>query len=177
MMIAPASLRVLRLLPVIIAAAFAAAPADAATEQAVKAAFLTKFGRYVQWPAAVQPRPGEAFVICVIGRDPFGRRLDTAAAGQSVGKSPIVVRRLPAGSGGGGCHVAYLGDGGSLAAIGARPVLTVTDARNGRTRGMIHFAVIKGRVGFHIDEAAAAHSNLAVSSRLLGIAASVKARS
>jgi hypothetical protein len=54
-------------------------------------------------------------------------------------------------------------------------VLTVTDAStDGRVRGMIHFVVVDNRVRFHIDQVRASESGLAISSRLLALALSVR---
>ena len=158
-----------------------AQPAQAQSlEWTVKAAFLPKFARYVEWPPNARPAAGEAFRLCIIGSDPFGKVIDEAAAGLRIGDHPIVVRRLASAQGASTCHVAFVrgGRGAStsrlLAALRGQPVLTVTDARNGSTRGMIHFAVADGRVSFHVDAAAAARSRLSISSRLLGIALSVR---
>jgi len=62
---------------------FAAAPTHAqdSLETAVKATYLYKFAPFVTWPQ----RPGP-FVICVVGRDPFGPVLDQAVAGQRAGE-------------------------------------------------------------------------------------------
>jgi hypothetical protein len=63
-----------------------------------------------------------------------------------------------------------------LASIGRQPILTVTDARAGSNRGIIHFATVSGRVRFFIDEAAAAQRGLSISSRLLNLAVAVRTR-
>ena len=55
-------------------------------------------------------------------------------------------------------------------------MLTVTDARAGPQRGMIHFTIVGGRVRFFIDEADAAERGLSISSRLLALAAGVRQR-
>src|SRR3546814_11346133 len=47
---------------------------------AVKAAFLPKFARYVDWPPQARPAAGEALQLCIIGSDPFGKVIDAAAA-------------------------------------------------------------------------------------------------
>jgi hypothetical protein len=165
-----------------LALALAAAPVRAQpSEETVKAAFLLKFARYVAWPGAAQPAPGAPFQVCIIGRDPFGRFLDPAAAGESIDGHGVAVRRLASAEGAAGCHVAFV-QGSSptdtarlLAALRRHPVLTVTDGGAGR-RGMIHFTVLARRVRFFIDEAQAAEHGLSISSRLLALAASVRQR-
>jgi len=160
-----------------------AAPARAqASEEAVKAAFIPKFVRYVEMPADAQPLPGQPFYLCVVGRDPFGPLIDRAAARETIDGRPVAVRRFADASSPAvaGCHVAFVAgrDGGQtgqmLAAMGQHRALTVTDARAGSARGMIHFVVSGGRVRFHIDNGAAAARGIAISSRLLALALDVK---
>jgi hypothetical protein len=121
-------------------------------------------------------------VLCILGRDPFGSLLEQAARSQGVDGHPIIVRRLADASGARGCHLAFVGGsshqptGQMLAALGGLPIITITDARGGAQRGIIHFALVSGRVRFFIDEAAAAKRGLAISSRLLGLAVAVRAR-
>lgn len=173
------------LLASLIAAALlaGAVPAySAVTENDVKAAFLPRFARYVDWPASAMP-PGPApIVLCVIGSDPFGDGLDAAARSQSVGGKRVIVRRLGSANGAGGCQIAYVAAntnesvGQLLVALRGKPVLTVTDERNSSARGIVHFLVVDGRVRFAIDEAEAARRGLSISSRLLALATSVKQR-
>jgi len=168
------------------ALALALSPAPAAaqpTEQAVKAAFLPKFARYVRWPRSTAPGPGRPYHLCVIGRDPFGRLLDQAAAREVIDGRAVVVRRLGApGGAAGACHVAFV-QGRTpaetsrfLLVLRGQPILTVTDGRAGPQRGMVHFTVAGGRVRFFIDDAAAGQHGLAISSRLLALALGVRLR-
>ncbi len=146
------------------------------SEAAVKAAFLPKIARYVDWPATAMA-PGAPLQICLVGSDPFGRLIDEAVAGQRSGDHAIVVRR---GGGLDGCHLAFLRGSSApraMATLKGRPILTITDSRDGPARGMIHFALKEGRVSFHIDDAQAAGAGLGISSRLLAIALSVRTRS
>ncbi|MBA2467529.1 MAG: YfiR family protein, partial [Sphingomonas sp.] len=94
----------------------------------------------------------------------------------------VTLHRLQSASGAERCHIAFIQGSRSqpagqiLAALARRPVLTVTDSRHGSQRGMIHFAVVGGRVRFSIDELAAANRGLAISSRLLTLAIGVRQR-
>jgi hypothetical protein len=169
----------------LLAAALLATPAPAAaqaSELAAKAAFIPRFGRYVSWPAAAQPGPRQPYVLCVVGRDPFGRSLDRAAARQQIDGRGIVVQRFASLEGTQGCHIAYVRGATApdtermLLALRERPVLTVTDSRAGPPRGIIHFTVAAGRVRFFIDEAEASARGIAISSRLLALALGVRQR-
>ena len=146
------------------------------TDQAVKAAFLAKFARYVIWPPGARPSPGAALQLCIIGQDNLGALIDRATAGQAVEAHPIAIRRIASPDQAASCQVAFV-DGGSakstaawLAALHGQPILTVTDAGAGATRGMIHFTVIGGRVRFYIDRATVSAARLAIDSRLLSLA-------
>jgi hypothetical protein len=163
------------------AAVLASPAAGEPTDTAVKAAFLPRFARYVTWPPSAMPKSSDPFVLCVIGGDPFGGQLDAAARSQTVDGRRIVVRRLDSATGADQCQIAFVGGtraqpaGQLLAALGHKPVLTVTDAASGAQRGIIHFALVGGRVRFFIDQNAAEQRGLSISSRLLALAVGVKA--
>lgn len=158
---------------------------EPAADTAVKADFLPKFPRYVEWPAEARPAEGAPYQLCVIGADPFGERLNRAAASELIGRRGVTVRRIPESAEGvevEGCHIAYVHGATPedtdrlIAAIGPRAILTVTDTGVGTQRGMIHFARQNGRIRFFIDDAAAAQRGLTISSRLLALAIGVRQR-
>lgn len=158
-------------------------PAHAqASEQAVKAAFLPKFIRYVDWPPEALPAGDAPIGLCLLGRDPFGSLIDQAVNDETLGARRIVVRRIAGLGNMEGCQLIFVSSGSSrgdaqvLATLAGRPVLTVTDARNGAAQGMVHFALRDGRVRFVIDDVAAARSKLVISSRLLSLALTVRTR-
>jgi hypothetical protein len=164
-------------LPLVLLLEPATACAQGASEAAVKAAFLVKFGAYVSWPRTSGP-----VTICMVGRDLLGVALSEAANGQQIDGRPVVVRRIDTVERASGCDIAYLSGSGrqsvpaALAALRSTPVLTVTDSRWNSARGMIHFQIASNRVRFHIDDRAAAASGLGISSKLLGLGLSVRAR-
>lgn len=138
-------------------------------ESAVKAAFLTKFPAFVQGLPDAQP-----LNVCIVGADGFGAAIERSASVR------VAVRRLPAVTAASGCHVLYATGGArqsvrdALAAVAGTPVLTVTDADAGPTRGMIHFVVTGERVRFHVDAVQAERSRLQLSSKILALALSVR---
>ncbi len=169
---------------VALACAHAGAAVAQFQEYQVKAAYLYKFAPFIDWPAHAFASPTSPLVLCVVGEDPFGRLLDRAVAGQKLGARPLEVRRLVRAERAAGCHILYLsgskaqtiGDG--LASLRGAPVVTVTDeARSPQDRGVIHFVVRGRNVRFQIDEEAAQRNGLNISSKLLSLAVSVKARS
>lgn len=175
------------------AAAFAAlallaAPAGAAevaapTEWDVKAAYLFNFTRFVEWPDLPGVPADAPFVIGILGADPFGRALDDALAGKTVGGRPIVVRRLREPAGAGSVQILFLGAATeretalALRAARGRPVLTVGDGNgNSRRSAILTFRIRENRVRFDVNLTAAQEAGLKVSSQLLKVALSVEGR-
>ena len=149
-------------------------------EYAVKAAYLTKFIPFIQWPDTAFASPAAPITICVLGDDPFGVNLDKAASGARSGDRPIVVRRLSEPDSA-TCQLLFVA-GGDPAAAGAaldamkgRAVITVTDT-NAAPRGVISFVVVGNRVRFDIDDSLAAQGGISISSKLLSLARTVNQR-
>jgi hypothetical protein len=149
------------------------APTSAASlEYAVKAVYLTKFVPFITWPDNVFASPASPVTICVLGRDPFGGKLDQAAAAKA-GPRPLAVRYLsdydPAAS----CQLLFLGQDADapsvLAATAKRPILTVTDSGL-EAHGIISFVIDANHVRVDIDDAAAQNAGITISSKLLSLA-------
>jgi hypothetical protein len=151
--------------------------AQDSADVAAKAAFLVRLAPFVDWPA--RSSASDPIVICVIGRDPFGPALDRALVGQSAAGRPIVARRMARADRDAGCQIMYLGGSlaqsarDALAAVHAAPVLTVT--AGGRTPGIIDLTT-GDPIRFRVDDRAAAENGLKISSKLLGLAVSVRPR-
>lgn len=149
------------------------AAAQTALEYSVKANFLVRFAAFAEWPDAVFATSTAPLVLCIVGQDPFGAGIDRAAAGQMTKGRALAIRRAES-SDLAGCHIVYLG---REAVAPSRPitgVMLVTDDRVAARRGAVHFAVVDGRVRFHIDQAQARSAGVSFSSRLLGLALSVR---
>jgi len=160
-----------------------AAAVDSRPASAIKAAYLFKFSSYVQWPERAFPTATSPAVLCVVGDDPFGTILDDTMNGRQINDRPVVVRRLKAVSEASECLVLYIGGASvkqaseALGVVKGAGVLTVTDAASdSNATGIINFVVQNDNVRFSIDEAAAATNGLAISSKLLSLAVSTKAR-
>ncbi|HUB98076.1 MAG TPA: YfiR family protein [Stellaceae bacterium] len=167
-----------------IAAATSAAAALEATEPAIKAAYLYKFGFFVEWPQAAFTADNSPINLCIVGNDPFGSLLDDMVNGQKIGARPVVVRRMSTIAAKSGCHIVYMSNdqnaqaSAALASLRGSDVLTVTDrtADSGNNVGIINFVMKDNKVRFDIDDDAAASGGLTISSRLLNLALDVKPR-
>lgn len=161
--------------PLPVLAAPAPQPRPQSLEYSVKANYLIRFAAFVEWPSRAFTSPQAPVVLCVVGRDPFAGALERAARGQTAHGRPLAVRRPETIDATAGCHILYIGQGGSgLVPADPSGVLLVTDAAVTTQRGMVHFAVSDARVRFHIDLQAASRSGLSISSRLLNLALSVR---
>lgn len=154
--------------------------AGATPEYRVKAAFVYKFGDYVQWPADAFARADSPVVFGVLGSDALADELARLSAGRTLGGRDVVVRKLVAGEAWAGLHVVFVGGedatrvAAALAAGAGRPVLTVTEARSGAA-GMINFVVVADKVRFDVALPPAEAARLKISSRLLAVARRVLA--
>jgi hypothetical protein len=150
-------------------------------EAQVKAAFLYKFGDYVEWPQATLPAAGN-FNICVVADSRFAQVLTGIASGEHVRGRPLVLKQIDELSSDADCQIAYIGsvpDAGMAAvqnAALAKHTLTVTDNRSGMARGILNFVIRDNRIRFEIDDKMAAASGLDISSKLMGLAVAVRSR-
>jgi hypothetical protein len=153
-------------------------------EYQIKAAFLCKFGHYVDWPGA----PGAAtsqqlpFVIGVMAAATVADELALAARGQLVQGRPLLVRRIErAAEAADGPSIVFIARshmaraGEVLAAVRDRPVLTVTESDHDLNpdAAIINFVVVEDKVRFDVSLSAAARAGLKISARLLTVARAV----
>jgi hypothetical protein len=151
--------------------------AQSPLEQAVKAAYLYKFGAFVEWPATAFDGPAAALQICVAGADPFGALLDQAVRGQKIAGHAVTVLRVDRVDKGSPCHILFVAPSPrqavaeALDKVRGTPVLTVTDdGPDPASRGVIDFVLRDGHIRFRIDGRAAGGDGLAISSKLLSLA-------
>ncbi|HEU4708207.1 MAG TPA: YfiR family protein [Methylophilaceae bacterium] len=157
-----------------------AAIADQSLEKKVKAAFLYKFGSYVEWPSTSFASAESPFGVCVLDGDAdFTAALKTMVQSEHIHGHPVVVRELHAATSGPDCHILYLGTSDpqlsteAIKAVEGKNVLTVSDNSG---QGIISFLIADNRVRFTINDKAAADNGLVISSKLLDLAVNVTRR-
>lgn len=158
----------------------APAAAWAQTETQIKAAFLYKFGAFVEWPAGALGQPGSTFIIGVMGADELAAELAQVVAGRTVQGRQVVVRKLRRDEPLAGLHVLFVGRAEAArlpeiaAAIKGQPLLVVTDSENSLSRGsMINFVEVGDKVRFDVALPPAERGHLRISARLLAVARKV----
>jgi hypothetical protein len=153
--------------------------AQASLAAAVKAAYLFKFGAFVEWPPSVFDSAEAPLQVCVTGSDPFGATLDQAVKGQVIGNRLISVTRLERVDRNSPCQILFVAPSPrqsvaeALERVRGSPILTVTD--NGARpadRGVIDFVLKDNHVRFRIDGRTAGQDGLSISSKLLSLAVS-----
>ncbi len=153
-----------------------------ASESAVKAAYLYKFGSFVEWPPGTIARVDESFVIGVAGDDAVASELEQLAAGRRVEGRPLVVRRVRDPQAPGTVHILFIA--GTREArlrefmpAASAPVLVVAEQEGAlRLGASINFSAEGGRVRFSAAPGAAEARGLRLSSRLLAVAQSIEGR-
>lgn len=150
-------------------------------EYAVKATYLYKLAPFVDWPPGTFTSADAPFDICLLGRNPFGGFLEKAVAGRKLGTHPFRIRKLVDATPGAGCQIVFIGGmrtdkvREALQAFTGEPVLTVADSNTTSATGsVVKFVIRRGHVRFEVDNAAAVRNHLAISSKLLDLAAAVK---
>ncbi|MBI9087909.1 MAG: YfiR family protein [Desulfobacterium sp.] len=154
-------------------------------EYLLKAIFLERFTRFVEWPLeAGLDRVETPFVIGIISPDPFNTLLETVYADQPIKGKPVEIRYLETVEEINGCHLLFIAetDGASLEkildAIRDVPVLTIGDSTGYGLRGVhINMYMEKKQVRFEINHKAARQSGLAISYLLLKVAKLVESSS
>ena len=155
-------------------------PIHAAEEYQIKAAFLYNFIKYVTWPSGAFPAADSPYVIGVVGKDPFGDRLDELAR-QSLKGRLLKIVRLDSGAPLVSCHLLFVPDSEKkkwdqiFNRLGTAPVLTVGEGdRFALSGGVINFYTENNRVRFEINVDAARRAELTIDSAMLNLAKLVR---
>lgn len=153
-----------------------AADGPALVELRVKAAFLSKFALYIDWPDARKAGSDKTIVVGLLGGDPFGLELDKALKDQRIGARGFLVRRIASVDEVGECQILFVASKSAewtrevIKRLGGRATLTVGDSEEfARCGGMIGFIREDGKVRFAINLAASKRAGLTISSKLLRV--------
>jgi hypothetical protein len=155
--------------------------ASAAVARQVKAAYLYKFGNYVEWPGSAFVRPDSPIVIGVAGDDALAASLARVIVGKRIQGRGLEVRRVDVGQRMTGVHILFVGrmDADSLAGVvhatRGQPVLVVSDAAQAAALdSMVSFVVVDQRLRFKVALEPVASNGLKLSALMLTVAYQVK---
>jgi hypothetical protein len=147
-------------------------------ESTLKAVYIEKFTRFVEWPKESEiDDTSKPFVIGIIGEDSFEPTLRKIFSTRKIRDKNVVIRRISGVDEIGDCHLLFISNISKeklqkvLASIKGRPILTISDTESFAMSGvLINFYVSNDRLRFEINEAAVRKSNLTFSYRLMQIA-------
>jgi YfiR/HmsC-like len=147
------------------------------TEYQVKAAFLFNFAKFIDWPPGSFANPQAPFSICILGKDPFGRSIDDALQGKSIGEHTVIIQRVKEAGDARHCQIVFAGGSESrnvaeiLERVRGANVLLVGEADGfAASGGTIQFTLEENHVRFLINIDAADRGGLKLSSKLLALA-------
>ena len=153
-----------------------------AVERQVKAAYLYKFGSYVEWPERTFDSPLSPITIGVFAADELADELAQVVAGRTINGHPVSVRKLRREESVKGLNVLFIGHlsnarlADMLAAAKGQPILVITESEAALTLGsIINFVIVDGKVRFEVAPKTAGLLNLSISARLLAAAYKVAA--
>lgn len=153
-----------------------------AAEYHIKAAFLCKFGNYIEWPAQAFAERDSPFVIGVVAGDEVSAEVVRTATNALVRGRRIVVRRMRNTDALAGVHLLFVARSAErqlddwLAAARGQATLIVTESPRGPLPGGgINFVVVDDRVRFDVA-LPTERPGLRISSDLLGVARVVVGR-
>ena len=156
-----------------------------AQEYDLKAAFLCKFGLFVEWPTNAFPDDKTPITIGVLGSDPFGKSLDEVVRDQIIQKRKLEVESYSSVEGiikladekNRICHILFVSQSESgkldriFAGLKGRHILTVGESdRFCQDGGIIQFVIVENKVRFIINQDAAKAAKIKLSATLLDLA-------
>jgi hypothetical protein len=165
------------------AATCAEPQAPVLVEQAVKAAYVYNFTKFVSWPVESPLTRAHELTIGVLGDDSLAATVETTVRDKHAEGRPLAVRRFRAVDEVVPCSVLFVASAMAkqmpqlLQRLQGWPVLTVSDAEGFTARGgVIGLLLEDNRVRFEIGVTSAQAAGLQVSSKLLRLSRPVPAR-
>jgi hypothetical protein len=150
--------------------------AEDSIEYKIKAAFLYKFLKFVEWPPEAFHDKSSPVIIGVLGSDPFGDLLDQTVRDRDQDGRKIVVRRYTAAKAAREAHVLFINLPAdqlpdAVKELEGAPVLTVGESLSVIEAGvMVRFVIRDEKVAFDINPEPAKKAGLKVGAQLLRVA-------
>ena len=147
------------------------------SEYQVKAVFLFKFIRYVEWPDTKFADADSPIIIGLYGEDAFEGLLQRTVSGKQIHGRKVKVRIVDLEDDLAACDLLFVSDKYSsklnriLELVRGKPVLTVGEEKRFLEKGgVINFTLKDGKVRLEINLPASQDAHLQISSRLLSVA-------
>ena len=151
-------------------------------EYQLKAAFVYNFAKFVEWPPEAFARATAPITVCVLGHGPVGDAVEQVIHAKSVGGRPLAYQLVADADHANRCQMLFVSSQELRHFRSLCPKLKPSGMLIiGETEGFaseggaINLKLDRGHVRFEINVDAAAHEQLQISSKLLGLAQIVKA--
>lgn len=161
---------------------FAAAPShssvrlDAGSEDDVRAAFVYRLLKFVEWPAPSHAAPRGPLRFCVCASDRMFTALSRVSQGQRVQDRPVAVRKVDLDALG-DCDAVFVGTRMTAPFLSRRrafeshPLLTIGEAPGfARAGGMVNLVLDDQHLRFEVNRRVLRHAGLDVSALVLSLA-------
>lgn len=152
-------------------------PSQATTAPALDPKYILNFAKLTKWPATAFASETAPIIVAVVGRDPFGVRLEKTLAGKQVGAREFAITRHARVRDVMHAHVLFVGETSErertriLRACRSKPVLLMGEYPGFSVAGgTVNFFREEQRTLFEINQASAKKAGLGVSSQLLKLA-------
>ena len=149
-------------------------------EYQLKAAFLYKFTKFVEWPPEDFIGSAPNIVVGVLGSGPMEDALQAIQGKEVLGRT-VTIRHVEDLEGTADCHVLFIDHSEEprleeiLHKVASLNILTVSEMDHFAERGgMINFIIKNNKVSFEVNPEAATEANLRISSKLLRLATIVE---
>ncbi len=159
---------------VLLGAFFIAGSGNYDTQAKIKAIYISRFPKYIQWPKEYRE---STFVIGVLGESSMFQELTNMAPKMSVNGQKVEVVKFNSSTDISKCHMLYVprdsktGLSTVIGKISGFSTLLVTEKPGLATQGAaINFVVVQNRQKFELNEANAEKYNLRVSQSLEALA-------
>lgn len=150
----------------------------AAEEAQVKAEFVERFTRFIEWPQSAIPPDDSPFVVCVFGESPLSAQLEGVLAKRKIHDRGVRLKRLSDGAPVADCHILYVAPSARaqvsriVGELKGKPVLSVGDTNGFAELGLVINLYVDehAHVRFEINAEAAKASGLQISAKLMTLA-------
>ena len=147
-------------------------------EYEVKAAYLEKFTRFIEWPEnSVLSDTTQPFVIGVLGENPFDRILDEVYEKYRIKNRKVKIKYFASPAQLSECNLLFISGSEKddllsvLLQINDKPILTVSDSKGFAEKGVhINLSRKNNRFQYEINESALVKSGFSVWAQLLSSA-------
>lgn len=144
-------------------------------EYMIKAVYLERFTRFVEWPKESGiVDTSKPFIITIISRNPFGSILEQIYSKQKIKNREVKIRNISNTNEIKGCHLLFIPSSNRkklseiLAFTAKKPILTVSDTQSFAEKGvLINLFLAENKIRFEINETAVRESGLYMSYHLL----------